>query len=54
MEINPKAYYNETGVWPYFCHGCQEWVDKLYGDDDSPVDVCLECYTYHGDELPSE
>jgi hypothetical protein len=54
MEINPKEFHKEHGIWPRFCYGCNEWVDQLYGDNDSPTELCLECYTYHGDELPSE
>lgn len=52
MEINPKEFHREHGVWPRFCYGCNEWVDQVYGDNDSPTELCLECYTYHADELP--
>ena len=45
--MNPKDIYKEHGVWPHLCYGCKEYVDALYGDDDSPVDLCLDCYTYH-------
>lgn len=52
--MNPKEVHKEIGIWPRYCHGCGEWVDRVYSDDNMPVELCIECYTYHGDELSSE
>ena len=44
MDEEFVNYYKETGIFPRFCYGCNDYVDKLYDmGDNAPNDYCIEC-----------
>ena len=45
MDEELINYYKDTGIFPRLCYGCNDYVDKLYKNEDDtlPNDLCQEC-----------